>query len=101
MVHTTPKIRRARCVLAAADPCAAELDHDHDGLITVKDLKDALEECNIRCVRVSLPGVYRALAVQASLVRNRVWKMRWRSATSGALQARNGQAGRDPVAFEC
>jgi hypothetical protein len=27
---------------------AAELDSDHDGQITVKELKDALEECNIR-----------------------------------------------------
>lgn len=29
--------------------CAAQLDCDRDGLISVRELKDALEECNIRC----------------------------------------------------
>lgn len=31
-------------------PFAAKLDRDRDGVVTVKELKDALEECNIRCL---------------------------------------------------
>jgi hypothetical protein len=38
----------SRCLCAAS--AADELDSDRDGQITVKELKNALEECNIRWV---------------------------------------------------
>lgn len=73
-------------LLLAAVPFAAELDQDHDGMITVKDLKDALEECNIRC---AMPAVHFTLANLGWLAweQKRVYHWAERSRLLGACRA--------------